>query len=149
MQRSKAGLGPHWAARFVNQLINAAGDTVINQVQHLAVRVEVESELGFVRQLLVQIFNRRRDVQQQQATQTAPHHLLLFQLVIKQFDSDTVSFIHQRRPGFHLIVAALLFIAFRQVAKAPDVQSVLFDTVVSNRRERLLNFALQRIFQIL
>ncbi|MNE45858.1 hypothetical protein D3C80_1401710 [compost metagenome] len=35
----------------------------------------------------------------------------------------------------------------RQIAKAPDMQTALLDTVVRHRRERLLHFAFQGIFQ--
>ncbi len=95
----------------------------------------------------MQILNRRRDVEQQQATQTAPHGLLLFLWIIKQLDSHAVALVHQRRPGFHLIVAAFLFVTFRQRTKAPDMQPALLDAVIGHRRQRLLNFALQRVFQ--
>ena len=138
---SKALFRPDRAARLVNEFVHAAGDAVVNQIQHLAVRVKVEPQLGLVRQLLVQIFDRRRDVEQQQATQPAPHHLLLFLRVIKQFDRHAVALVYQRRPGFHLIVAALLLVALRKLAKAPDVQPALLDAVVGHRRERLLDFA--------
>ncbi len=147
MQLVEALFRPYRTARLVDKLINAAGDAVVNQIQHFAVRVEIEPELGFVRQFLVQILNRRRNVKQQQATQTAPHGLLLFLWIIKQLDGHAVALVHQRRPGFHLIVAALLFIAFRQGAKAPDMQPALLDAIISDRRQRLLNFALQRLFQ--
>ena len=147
MQLAKALFRPHRPARLVDKLINAAGDAVVNQIQHFAVRVKIEPELGFVRQLLVQILNRRRNVKQQQATQTAPHGLLLFLWIIKQLDGHAVALVHQRRPGFYLIVAALLFVTLRQGAKAPDMQPALLDAVISDRRQRLLNFALQRLFQ--
>ena len=95
----------------------------------------------------MQILNRRRDVEQQQATQTAPHGLLLFLWIVKQLDGHAVALVHQRRPGFHLIVTALLFVTFRQGAKAPDMQPALLNTVISDRRQRLLHFALQGVFQ--
>ncbi len=95
----------------------------------------------------MQILNRRRDVEQQQATQTAPHGLLLFLWIIKQLDGHAVALVHQRRPGFHLIVTALLFVTLRQGAKAPDMQPALLNTVISDRRQRLLHFALQGVFQ--
>ena len=148
MELSKALFRPDRTARLVDQLVHAAGDAVVNQIQHLAVRVKVQPELGFVRQLLVQILDRRRDVEQQQATQPAPHHLLLFLRIIKQFDRHAVALVHQRRPGFDLIVTALLFVAFRKLTKAPDMQPALLDTVVRHRRQRFLNFAFQRLFQL-
>ncbi|MNV52584.1 hypothetical protein D3C71_1446840 [compost metagenome] len=147
MQRGKALFRPHRPARFVNQLVHAAGDAVVNQIQHLAVRVEVQTEFGFVRQFFMKIFDRRRDIQQQQAAQTAPHRLLLFLRIIKQLDRHTVALIHQRRPGFHFIVAAFLLVVIRQIAETPDMQSALLDTIVRNRRERLLHFAFQRILE--
>ena len=49
--------------------------------------------------------------------------------------------------GFHLIVTALLFVTFRRGAKAPDMQPALLNTVISDRRQRLLHFALQGVFQ--
>ena len=113
MQRGKALFGPYRPARFIDQLIHAAGDTVIDQIQHFAVGVEIEPQLGFIRQLLVQVFNRRRDIQQQQAAQAAPHLLLLLERIIKQLDRHAVAFVHQRRPGLNFIVAALLLVALR------------------------------------
>ncbi len=83
MQRREALFCPYRATCLVNQLIDATGDTVVDQIQHFAVGVKVEPQLGFVRQLLVQILNRRRDIKQQQPTQAAPHGLLLLQRVIK------------------------------------------------------------------
>ncbi|MNS48346.1 hypothetical protein D3C72_809130 [compost metagenome] len=96
----------------------------------------------------MQIFDRRRNVQQQKAAQTTPHGLLLFQRIIKQLDRHAVTLIHQRRPGLHSVVAALLLVVIRQIAKTPDMQPALLDTVIGNRRERLLHFAFQRLFQL-
>lgn len=146
MKLSKALFRPDRTARLVDQFVHAAGDAVVNQIQHFAVRVKVQTQLGLVRQLLVQIFNRRRNVQQQQATQPAPHHLLLFLRIIKQLDRHAVALVHQRWPGFHLIVTAFLLVAFRKLTKTPDMQSALLDTVVRHRRERLLDFPFQRLF---
>ncbi len=134
VQLRKALFCPHRATRGVDQLIYAAGDAVVDQIQHLAVRVKVQPQLGFVRQLLVQILDRRRDVQQQQAAQPAPHRLLLLLRIIKQLDCHAVALVHQRRPGFHLVVAALLLVAFRQLTEAPDMQPALLDTVIGHGR---------------
>ncbi|CSB94591.1 Uncharacterised protein [Vibrio cholerae] len=49
---------PHHAAALFNQLINAAGNAVINQIEHFAIRVKVQTEFRFVRQIGVQIFDR-------------------------------------------------------------------------------------------
>ena len=93
----------------------------------------------------MQIFNRRRNVQQQQTPQAAPHRLLLLKRIVEQLNGDAVTFVHQRRPGLNPIVAALLLIAFRQRAEAPDMQPALLDTVIGHRGERLLHFPLQRV----
>ncbi len=95
----------------------------------------------------MQILNRRRDVQQQQTAQAAPHGLLLLQRVIKQLDRHAVALVHQRWPGLHLIVAALLLIALGEGAETPDMQPALLDAVIGHRRERLLHFALQALLQ--
>ena len=148
MKLSKALFRPDRTARLVDQLIHTAGDAVVDQIQHLTVRVKVEPQLGFVRQLLVQILNRRRDVKQKQSTQPAPHHLLLLLRIVKELNRHAVALIHQRGPGFDLIVPALLLVAFRKLTKAPDVQPALLNAVISHRRERLLDFTFQRLFQL-
>ncbi len=147
MKLSKALFRPDRTARLVDQLIHTAGDAVVDQIQHLTVRVKVEPQLGFVRQLLVQILNRRRDVKQKQSTQPAPHHLLLFLRIVKELNRHAVALINQRGPGFDLIVPALLLIAFRKLTKAPDVQPALLDTVVRHGRQGFLHFALQGVLQ--
>ena len=113
MKRSKALFRPDRAARLINQLINTAGDAVVNEIQHFTVRVKVETKLRFVRQFLMQIFNWRRNIQQQQATQTTPHSLLLFLRVIKKLNRYAVTLIHQRRPGLHFVVATFLLVVIR------------------------------------
>ena len=49
VQLTKALFRPHRTARLVDKLINTAGDAIVNQIQHFAVRVKVEPKLGFIR----------------------------------------------------------------------------------------------------
>ena len=65
MQRSKTFFRPDRATIGVDQLIHTAGDTVVDQLQHFAIRVKVQPQLGFVWQLLMQIFDWRGNIQQQ------------------------------------------------------------------------------------
>ena len=65
MQRSKAFFRPDRATIGINQLIHTAGDTVVYQLQHFAIRVKVQPKFGFVWQLLMQIFDWRWNIQQQ------------------------------------------------------------------------------------
>ena len=138
---------PGRTARFRHQFVDAAGDAVVNQIQHLAVRVEVEPQLGFVRQLFMQVFYRRRNIEQQQATLAAPHHFLLLLLAVEQADRYALFLVDQRRPGLDLIAAALLLVAARQIAEAPDMQAVLLQPVIRHLRQRLLHFFFQFGFQ--
>ena len=62
MQRSKAFFRPDRATIGVDQLIHTAGDTVIDQLQHFAIRVKVQPQLGFVWQLFVQVLDRRWNI---------------------------------------------------------------------------------------
>ncbi|MNE48759.1 hypothetical protein D3C80_1432440 [compost metagenome] len=124
---------------FGNQLVDAAGDTVVDQIQYLAIRVKIQPKLGLVRQLLMQIFDRRRDVQQQQTARTLPHGLLLLLFAVKQADGYAVFFVHQRRVSLDRVTATLLLIKLRQFAKAPDMQIALFQAIISHGRQRLLH----------
>ena len=101
---------PDRAAVFVDQLVDATRNTVVDQLQHLAVRVEIEPQLGLVRQLFMQVFDRRRNIQQQQAARALPHRLLLLAFAVEQADRHAVLFIHQRRVSLHRIAAALLLV---------------------------------------
>ena len=65
MQRSKTFFRPDRATIGVDQLIHTAGDTVVYQLQHFAIRVKVQPKFGFVWQLLMQILDRRWNIQQQ------------------------------------------------------------------------------------
>ena len=46
LERLETGLVPSHAAVLLNQLVAAAGDAVVNQLGHLAKRVEIKPELG-------------------------------------------------------------------------------------------------------
>ncbi|MNZ79770.1 hypothetical protein D3C78_983810 [compost metagenome] len=126
-----------------NQLIDAARDAVVNQIQHPAIRVKVQPQLGFVRQFFMQILDGRWNVQQQQAARSLPHRLLLFLLAVEQTDRHAVFFIHQRRIRLHRIATAFLLIKLRQFAEAPDMQIALFQPIVRHRRQRFLHLVLQ------
>ncbi|CSB38846.1 Uncharacterised protein [Vibrio cholerae] len=81
---------PHYAAALFNQLINAAGNAVINQIEHFAIRVKVQTEFRFVRQIGVQIFDRRWHIKQNQTALAGTHRAKLLLLGFKQFDFDAV-----------------------------------------------------------
>ncbi len=58
VQRGEGRRLPNGAAMTGYQRIHTARDAVIDQLQHLAIGVEVQAELSLVGQLLVQVFHR-------------------------------------------------------------------------------------------
>ncbi|MNX91691.1 hypothetical protein D3C86_1237920 [compost metagenome] len=88
LERLETGLVPGQAAVLLHELVTATGDTVINQLGHLAEGVEVEPELGLVRQLLLQILDGGWHVEQHQPALARPHQLLLGHRALHQLDGD-------------------------------------------------------------